>query len=247
MSRMERTNSKSIQKGFTLLEVLIAMFIFAVILSTLYVAYTGTFRNIEETESQADLYQMARIVLERMTEDLESAYMVAPTVAQTVTQTKDTKEEEPPPEANQSTRFVGTMNEIEGRRLDSLRFASKAHIVFNGGEPYPGTAEIVYYVRENSGEEGGFTLYRTDRANFERGEEDATGGWILCDHLYAIQFTYYDQEGGAYDSWDSTEESFKDKLPSEISILLELANKTNPEFMTGVALPMSKSDYGQTS
>ena len=57
-------------KGFTLLEVLIAMSIFAVVLSMLYTVYTGTFRNIEETESQADLYQMARIVLERMTEDL---------------------------------------------------------------------------------------------------------------------------------------------------------------------------------
>ena len=242
MSGMDRTNSKSKRRGFTLLEVLIAMFIFAVILSTIYVAYTGTFRNIEETESQADLYQMARIVLERMTEDLESAYIVA--------QTKDAKEEESP-EANQTTRFVGTMAEVEGRRLDTLRFASKAHIVFNGGEPYPGTAEIVYYVRENSGEVGGFTLYRTDRANFERGEEDATSGWILCDHLYAIRFTYYDQEGSAYDNWDSTEESFKDKVPSEISILLELANETNPEsplkFMTAVALPMSKGDYGQTS
>ena len=242
MSRMDTTTSKSRKTGFTLLEVLIAMFIFAVILSTLYVAYTGTFRNIEETESQADLYQMARIVLERMTEDLESVYMVA--------QTKEAQGEEPV-EANQSTRFVGTMTEIEGRRLDTLRFASKAHIVFNSGEPYPGTAEIVYYVRENSGDQGGFTLYRTDRANFEHGEEEATGGWILCDRLYAIQFTYYDEEGGAYDNWDSTEESFKDKVPSGISILLELANTTNPEsplkFMTAVALPMSKGNYEQTS
>jgi general secretion pathway protein J len=242
MNRLDRINLKPSQKGFTLLEVLIAMFIFAIVLSTLYVAYTGTFRNIEETESQADLYQMARIVLERMTEDLESVYMAS--------QTKEATEEEPV-EANQSTRFVGTMAEVEGRRLDSLRFASKAHIDFNSGGPYPGTAEIVYYVRENSDEEGDFTLYRTDRANFGQEEEEGTGGWILCNRLYAIQFTYYDEEGGAYDNWDSTEESFKDKLPAGISILLELADKTNPEsplkFMTGVALPMSKGNYEQTS
>ena len=242
MGRMDRTNSKQSHKGFTLLEVLIAMFIFAVVLSTLYVAYTGTFRNIEETESQADLYQMARIVLERMTEDLESVYMAS--------QPKETTEEETV-EEDQSTRFVGTMTEIEGRREDTLRFASKAHIVFNGGEPYPGTAEIVYYVRENNEDQGGYTLYRTDRANFEQSGEETTGGWILCDHLYAIQFTYYDEEGGAYDNWDSTDEAFKDRLPSGVSILLELANKTNPEsplkFMTGVALPMSKGDNEQTS
>ncbi len=242
MIRPDQINSKPSQKGFTLLEVLIAMFIFAVVLSTLYVAYSGTFRNIEETESQADLYQMARIVLERMTEDLESVYMAS--------QTKNATQEEPVV-ANQSTRFVGTMTEVEGRRLDTLRFASKAHIDLSDGGPYPGTAEIVYYVRENSEEEGGVTLYRTDRANFGQGEEEGTGGWILCDRLYAIQFTYYDEQGGAYDNWDSTEESLKDKLPSGISILLELADKTNPEsplkFITGVALPMSKGNYEQTS
>lgn len=241
MSRIDTTNSrtKSSPKGFTLLEVLIAMFIFSVVLSTLYVAYTGTFHDIEETEFQADIYQTARTVLERMTEDLESVYMVS--------RAKDSKADE----ANQPTRFVGKMAEIEGRRLDTLRFASKAHIAFNGDEPYPGTAEIVYYVRENSEEDGDFTLYRSDMANFGQGEEEGTGGWILCNRLHAIHFTYYDEEGGAHDNWDSTEESFKDKLPSGISILLELANRTDPQssikFMTGVALPMSRGDYEQTS
>ena len=115
------------QRAFTLLEVLIAMSIFAVVLSMLYMAYTGTFRNIEETESQADLYQMARIVLERMTEDLESVYMVS--------QKKTSDDEE---EVDQPTRFVGTMTETEGRRLDTLRFASKAHIFFDVRNPTPG-------------------------------------------------------------------------------------------------------------
>jgi general secretion pathway protein J len=226
--------------GFTLLEVLIAMFIFAVVLSTLYTAYTGTFRNIERTESQADLYQMARIVLERMTEDLESVYMVS--------KDKPSDDEE---ETDQPARFVGTMSEMEGRRLDTLRFASKAHIFFDEEEPYPGTAEVVYYVRENDEEEGGFILYRSDKANFGQSEEEGTGGWILCDRLHAIQFTYYDEEGGAHDGWDSTEDAFKDKLPSGVSILLELASRVDPEstikFMTGVTLPMSRGEYEETS
>jgi general secretion pathway protein J len=227
-------------EGFTLLEVLIAMFIFSVVLTTLYTAYTGTFRNIERTESQADLYQMARIVLERMTEDLESVYMVS--------QKEPSDDEE---ETDQPARFVGTMSEIEGRRMDGLRFASKAHIFFDVEEPYAGTAEIVYYVKENSEEEGRFILYRSDKANFGQSEEEGTGGWILCDSLHAIQFTYYDEEGGAHDVWDSTEETFKDKLPSGVSIILELANRTDPEatvkFMTGVTLPMSRGEYEEAT
>ena len=51
------------KRGFTLLEVLIALFIFAIVISTIFASYTGTFRIINETEYQADNYGMARIAL----------------------------------------------------------------------------------------------------------------------------------------------------------------------------------------
>ena len=65
-------------KGFTLLEILLAFFIFSLVLTSLYTAYTGTFSNIDQAESQSDAYQMARITLERMIEDLESTYVTPP-------------------------------------------------------------------------------------------------------------------------------------------------------------------------
>ncbi|MBW1691930.1 MAG: prepilin-type N-terminal cleavage/methylation domain-containing protein [Deltaproteobacteria bacterium] len=48
--------------GFTLIEILIAIMIFATLLTTIYTSYTGTFRVIEDTESQAEIYRMARII-----------------------------------------------------------------------------------------------------------------------------------------------------------------------------------------
>ena len=63
------------QKGFTLVEILIAIIIFATIISILYSSYTGTLRNIKETQYQADIYHMARVAIERMVEDLESVYI----------------------------------------------------------------------------------------------------------------------------------------------------------------------------
>ena len=58
-------------KGFTLFEILIAIFLFTVVLTTIYASYTGTLRVVDTTESQADVYRMARIALERILEDLE--------------------------------------------------------------------------------------------------------------------------------------------------------------------------------
>ncbi len=39
--------------GFTLVEVLITVFIFAIVLSTIFATYTGSFRIMDQTESQA--------------------------------------------------------------------------------------------------------------------------------------------------------------------------------------------------
>ncbi len=73
MNPLIQTSSIS-RKGFTLLEILIAMFIFGVVLTTIFTSYTGTFRIIDETESQTDIYAMARTVMIRMQEDLESVH-----------------------------------------------------------------------------------------------------------------------------------------------------------------------------
>ncbi|MBL7174348.1 MAG: prepilin-type N-terminal cleavage/methylation domain-containing protein [Desulfobacteraceae bacterium] len=221
---MRPTNSK----GFTLFEILITTFIFAVVLSLLYTSYIGTFRNIEATESQADIYGMARITLERMVEDLGSVYVNIPP----------------------SDGFMGEDAEINGRNADTIRFLSRAHIIFNEDDRGARMAEIVYYIKESE-EEDAFILYRSDTPEFEEGPEEGTGGLILCDGLFSVNFTYYTNEGEEYESWDSTKDEFKGRVPAMVSIVLEFFNRSNPEapfkFKTGVALPMARNSYGKTS
>lgn len=215
-------------KGFTLFEIMITTFIFAVVLSLLYTAYMGTFRNIEATESQSDIYGMARITLERMVEDLGSVYVNIPP----------------------SDGFMGEDAEINGRNADTIRFLSRAHIVFNEDNVGARMAEIVYYIKESE-EEDTFILYRSDTQEFEERPEEGTGGLILCDGLFSVNFIYYNDEGEEYESWDSTKDEFKGRVPAMVSIVLEFFNRSNPEapfkFKTGVALPMARNSYGKTS
>ena len=219
--------------GFTLLEIFIAMFIFAVVLSTIYTSYTGTFRIVDETESQADIYAMARVALERMQEDLESVYI--PLKGEKSPELDEGQADD------EEGAFVGEDNEIEGRSTDSLRFISRAHLVFS--EEASGTAEIAYDVKEeNEGE--GFVLYRTDTPAFQEKPEEGTGGLVLCDSLVSLNLTYYDDKGEVHDNWNSTSYEFKDKIPKMVSIKLEFKNSADIEapftFMTSVALPMGQ-------
>lgn len=224
------------REGFTLLEILLAMFIFAIVLSTLYTAYTGTFRNVDETESQADIYRMARIALERIAEDLESAYTPPWAVSP-----------ETGGENLQPAAFVGEDAQISDRSADTLLLFSRAHLVFDEEEVDTTIARISYDVRQSEEGEEVFVLYRSDTPGFEEGPEQGTGGLILCDGLHGVNFTYYDDQGRGYDRWDSKSEEFKGRLPVMVSIVLEFVNDRNPEaplkFVSGVVLPMAREGY----
>ena len=52
-------------KGFTLLEIIFAIAIFAIIVSCIYPAYTSTYNNIEIAENESDVYYMARVAMAR--------------------------------------------------------------------------------------------------------------------------------------------------------------------------------------
>ena len=218
------------QRGFTLMEILIAIFIFAVVLTTIFTSYTGTFRIIAETESQADIYAMARIVLARIQEDLESIHF------------KEVKTSEPEESSPRPAMFLGEDNEIKGRDADSLSFLSRAHLIFNENDENPGIARIRYYVGEK--EEGdALVLYRSDTPELEELPEEGTEGLILCDSLFSVNITYYDAEDEPHEDWDSSGGEFKNQLPKMVSILLEFVNDESHErphkFMTSVALPMA--------
>jgi general secretion pathway protein J len=220
--------------GFTLAEILIAIFIFAVVLTMIYTSYTGSFRVVDETESQAEIYRMARIAMERMVEDLESTYVPK-------REGNAQSEEEP----MQLFQFVGKDQEIKGRYADTLRFISRAYLNLSGNDEDTGKTEISYYVKEN--EEGeDFVLYRSDRPMFEEGFlfEEESDGLVLCEGLISVDFTYYEESDEPIESWDSTSEEHKDTIPRMVSILLEFVNplnsKTPLQFMTSVLLPIER-------
>jgi len=230
INTINQTNSG----GFTLAEILIAIFIFAVVITIIYTSYTGTFRVVGETESQAEIYRMARIAMERMVEDLESTYVPK--------REGNAQSEEDP---MQSFQFVGKDQEIEGRYADTLRFISRAYLNLSGDDEDTGKTEIGYYVKENEQGED-FVLYRSDRPMFEEGfllEEDSDG-LVLCEGLASVNFTYYEVSGEPLETWDSTSEEHKDTIPRMVSILLEFVNPLNSEtplrFMTSVSLPIER-------
>jgi general secretion pathway protein J len=214
-------------RGFTLLEIVVAIAIFAVIISLIYPAYTGTYRNIEIAESQSDVYEMARTALIRIVEDLESTYIPEPS---------EGGQGETGNEA-----FIGQDDFIEGRESDRIRFFSRSHVDLEVSQDEAGEAKIAYYPVLK--EDKSITLYRSDTlANLEWPEEN-TGGWRICEGLYSVSFTYRGKDGNTYDAWDKSVAGPDTVLPSMVTVKLEFIDKDDPEkpltFSTSVALPLA--------
>ena len=222
------TRAPTSRNGFTLLEILLALSILATVLSTVFASYTGAFRLVSETEAQAEVYQMARVALERILEDLECFYLPEQS------ETSEAQEDEQPFEFANS----------------SLRFPSRAHLVFGEEDQSWGTTEISYYVEEGDGGEG-LILFRRERPQW--GEEEASdegeGGLPLCEKLWTedpVKFSYYDAEGEEAEEWDSSSE---DAVPTIVSVALQFINPSNPEvplkFATSVALKARGAKPGE--
>ena len=220
--------------GFTLIELLVALTILAAILAMLYPSYTGTFRNIKAAESQSEIYQMARIALERMSEDLQSACV--PKGAE-IPQDRGGND--------RSALFLGQDSTLGGKDADRLRFLSEGHVVLSENDK-TGRGWITYYVKEREGEDT-LVLYRSDTLELEDKMGEETGGFVLCDHLHSIDFTFQDGKGETYDSWDSSTESFKDRLPDIVTIRLKSVDRSGNGppiiFMTSVSLPLARNQY----
>lgn len=240
--------SKVKNRGFTLLEILMAIAIFAIVLSTIFGAYTSTFRVTRIAESQGDIYRKARIAMERIIEDLAAIQVSAAP---------------PPPAAGQGqptagsgqktpvVEFVGEDEQIGSRAADKLRFTSGAHLVFSGRKDGFTTAVISYTVKEDD-RGTGLLLLRADRpALVENRDDRDDDGLVLCDGLLAVDFTYRDDDGAMVDNWDSTTSDMQQRpvpatrLPAMISIRLAFNNEAEPEqpllFMTNVLIPVRQA------
>ena len=73
----KRRRSSNCSRGFTLLEILVAMFILALVMGLIFGTFEGVFSNADRVKAGSDLFEMADAGLQRMTTDLKALYVYA--------------------------------------------------------------------------------------------------------------------------------------------------------------------------
>ncbi len=216
-----RLMKKFTYSGFTLVEILIAIFILAVVMATVYVSYSDVLKTSHQVEEEGDIYKMARTAMDRIIKDLSSLQASAGAF--------DLRSEK---------------KTLNSREFHSIYFWSASHLVFSENEEEGRPASIGYDVRGDT-DRGGFSLWRTDVSGAKPDQgKNTDGGFIICRNIDTFRLTFYDAGGRETDYWNSSSSGGDqtNKAPAAMKIELFLVNAKDPEkpykFMTKVFFPV---------
>ncbi len=229
------TSARSIHTAaFTLLEIMIAIFIFAIVVTTIFGSFHYLYARPESLKQELQNYAMVKNCFDRMVADLESL-KITPAIFYK------------PPDMDSDPdpyRLVGDGYPANDPDLGRLRFASKAHLPL-GKDTREGVAEIIYYLQESENEDEGYLLRRSDQLPPFQPFEEKSGDPLLCERVNRLSFVYIDEEDEEREQWDSEEDNYAYATPRIIRIQLELLTAVEPDeeprsllFETQVRLPL---------
>jgi prepilin-type N-terminal cleavage/methylation domain-containing protein len=205
------------RRGFTLLELIVAMSLMVVVASCLYTAlYTG-FRAYRSAQAAVDPTSVASNVIELLKQDISGVL---------------------PPGSHLAGAFIGTdSGGIKGVDADSLEFYT-THIYINDTESagqtvstpvVGGIGKVALLLEEDSEKKDGtYLLLRQVTTDLLAPREMAPEEQVLCSGVVSMNLTYFDGSSWV-DEWDSTADSNSLPLAVEIDIQIAHNGKHNKE------------------
>jgi general secretion pathway protein J len=188
-------------KGFTLLEVLLALTVLSVILATVYGSFATAGKNIERAEEVRDGTDRARTLLSRLTNDIANACLIG---------------------GIGETFLVGRKTEgvTDKQRFDSIHLTT----LTNWRRPDSREMElweVGYYFQERAGDEARILL-RREKRELSKDVAPLEGGtdYELTDTVKGLLLRYADGTKWV-DEWDTRKQG---RLPRAVEIVLSLAD-----------------------
>lgn len=189
--------------GFTLVEILIAILIFSIVISTVFSSFNAFIISSEKIKEEVAHSEKIRNVFKRIFLDLESIFIVQPPRYQ-----KPQFDSEPDPYS-----FVGKQIMLGQKFASTITFTSLAHVKF-GIDQRVGVAKITYYLKENKNKS--YDLYRSDVLPpfFEANQSCLDP--VLIKNISGFEVIYKDFNNDEYKYWDSEDEELEYTFPATI-------------------------------
>lgn len=206
-------------KGFTLIEILMAIAIAAIALTIVNATFFQSHRTIESVRDQRENYQMVRIVMDRIIKDLTCAYVP-------YTDSQMTEEE------ISEYRFEGINDTDRENDTDSIYFTTTADL----GLPSVsgGICEAGYYLKEMEDNKDRYCLIRMEDCTPHYGTSESPTRMEIAENVLGMNIVYIDKNFRENDEWNLEDKLY---LPKQIRITITFAGEEEPFEVTGTVSP----------
>jgi general secretion pathway protein J len=216
------------KRGMTLLEILVSLGIMAMISLLIYGAFDSLSRGRRGEALRADRARQGRDAVERISRELQSAFMSMHTPQMQVLITR-------------TTGFVGQ----NSSRFDRVDFTSFSHRRIGKEAKESDQAAVGFFVVKDPDVDGKMDLVRREQAPIEFDFKRGGVVNILAEDVEQFDLKYLDPLTGQWvETWDSTLMTAQlGRLPLEIRIDLELKPvKNTPPFryVTKIMMPIQQ-------
>lgn len=221
-----------IDRGFTLLEVIIAVAILAMISTLIFTAFSSLQRSRDGISRVSERHREGRMALARISRELESAYV----------------SKHLPINLNIATVKTAFIGESDSP-ADRLSFNAFVHRRIDRDARQSDQSEVSYFGLEDPRQDGVIDLIRRSSSRLDLEPTLGGLGQVLATDIDLFDLSYLDPLTGQWlDEWNSTEAIRQlDRLPLQVRIILVLngAGRVTEEsrqrtvtFTTKVSPPM---------
>jgi general secretion pathway protein J len=216
------------RSAVTLIEVMVAMTIIAIVSTLLYTGFTQTASNKKRIESEMERHHEIRMGLERMARDLSMAFVSA---------------QLNPDGSLQSvkTAFVGK-EAGGGSRID---FTAFAHQRLYRDAHESDQCELAYFLTDDPDDSSKDSLARREQARIDDDPLDGGKAQVLIRDVEEFELEYLDPVSAEWiSSWDTTQGAMQpNRLPTQVRIRVTVPNVRgrgpSVTFATRASLPLT--------
>lgn len=214
------------QRGFTLLEIMLAITIMGFISALLWGSFSRTSQIKQRTELGQDRVHAARVAMMRMTREIEMAYT-------SLSYNIGLQE--------RRTMFIGAPH----ADFDELRFSWFGHQRLRADSAEGDTAVVMYYSEPDPNDRRAVNLMRRETRRIEQKDPKTIPGeaYVLCPGVTRVKFQFYDYRKKEWkEEWNTMGADGHPYLPSHVRVTLGLLDERGREMIFTSAARIQMTD-----
>jgi general secretion pathway protein J len=217
---MTMRSPRQTDRGFTLVEIMLALALMAFLTSLLWGTFAQTAKVKKRIEQAQDRTHTVRVALMRMSREIEMAFVSNSEAVGT---------------QDRRTMFSGSSH----NDFDELRFSWFGHLRFRADQAEGDTALVSYFAQPDPDDSLLTNIMRRETRRLESKDPKLIPGetYILCPAVSRLKFAYYDYKQKDWrEEWDTTKADGLQYLPTQVRISLTVLDERGaPITFTSIA------------